>query len=238
MNRVKILIIEDELIIAERIAAILKDIGYEPVGIAVNQQEAVEMFRNKNPDLVLADINIEGDMDGIELMQGLKQEKDIPCIFVTSYSDFKTVERAKEVSPHAFLVKPIRKKDLFTSIEITLSNLKGNRSTQKEQQAESHIFVKNRHTIVKVEVAVISHLSADDIYTNVIQQDGTRYVVRSSIKQLLEKLPDHFIRIHKSHAINFNHLVKLESETVHLNNIKLPIGRSYKDALLSRINTV
>src|ERR1700733_4741535 len=118
----KIGIVEDEMLIAERIKTILDSLGYEVAGPCGTYTDALQMLGNEKPDLVLLDIRLSGAKDGIDVATEIREKFDIPFIFLTANSDAATLERAKKVNPPAYLVKPFTKDDLFTSIEIAFHN--------------------------------------------------------------------------------------------------------------------
>ena len=122
MPKIKILVIEDEAIIAKDIAAYLQLGGYMVIGIAHDSEKALDYIHNLAPDFVLLDINIEGTKDGIQVAEVIKSKYNIPFIFLTSYSDSETLNRAKEVNPYGYIVKPFNENDLLSSITIALHN--------------------------------------------------------------------------------------------------------------------
>jgi len=114
----KILIIEDEVIIATDIQAHLIELGYQVEGIIHRSEEAIDYLSFHTPDLVLCDINIKGELDGIEVALKIRAVKKIPFVFLTSFADRKTLERAKKVLPYGYIVKPFVRKDLLSAIEL------------------------------------------------------------------------------------------------------------------------
>jgi CheY-like chemotaxis protein len=116
----KILLVEDDDIIARVEDWRLKNLGYTVCGRARNSAEAMELVANAKPDLVLMDINIKGDVDGIETARMIKKGFNIPVVYVTSHSDGLTVERAKETQPDGFIIKPFEDKDLRVAIQLAL----------------------------------------------------------------------------------------------------------------------
>ena len=123
MSSIKIIIVEDELIIAEDMKEMLLNMQYEVIGIANGCDEAEQILSRDIPDIALIDINLRGDEDGISLAMSIRKRYDIPIIFITSFSDKATVERAKQVKPNGYIVKPFEKEDLYTTIEIALDNV-------------------------------------------------------------------------------------------------------------------
>jgi CheY-like chemotaxis protein len=120
MSGEKILLVEDDDVIAKVADWRLKNLGYSVCGRATTGAEAMELVVNAKPDLVLMDINIKGDVDGIETARMIKKGFNIPVVYVTSHSDGPTLERAKETHPDGFIVKPFDDKDLRVAIQLAL----------------------------------------------------------------------------------------------------------------------
>ncbi|MDQ7784219.1 MAG: sigma 54-interacting transcriptional regulator [Desulfomonilaceae bacterium] len=120
MNKPKILVVEDEIIIAEHLAKTLRRLGYTPLLGASTGRKAIEMSARMNPDLVLMDIVLEGDLDGIDAAQQIYSLFGIPVVYLTGHGDTVTLSRAKLTEPFAYLLKPIRIQSLRTTIEVAL----------------------------------------------------------------------------------------------------------------------
>ena len=133
MNKVKVGVVEDELIIAYNIIDALEELGYSSVGPVTNFTEGIELIKNEQPDILLLDIILSGNKDGIDLAWHIKENYNIPFIFLTSHADKSTVDRAKLVDPPAYLVKPFNKDELYSAIEIALFNF-SSKSTIKRSQ--------------------------------------------------------------------------------------------------------
>lgn len=115
-----VLIVEDEMVISLEIAATLKRLGYQIAGQAITGEEAIRLAEAADPDLVLMDIRLKGDMDGIEAACQIKEKFDLPVIFLTAHSDEATLERAIAISPSGYLIKPFKDRELYSSIELAL----------------------------------------------------------------------------------------------------------------------
>ena len=122
MSGIRVLIVEDEPLIAKNIGMYLNNNDYEVSGIAFDPEEALYQLKRNPPDLAILDINLESDRDGIEVARYINLHNNIPFIYLTSYSDKDTLERAKQTNPYGYIVKPFNDKTLFTTIEIALSN--------------------------------------------------------------------------------------------------------------------
>jgi len=117
-----ILIVEDEAMVAQDIAAHLRDVGFEVAAIVHRGQDALDFLAHHQVRAIILDITLNGDMDGIAVAMAINSSYRLPIIFLTSHSDRSTLDRAKAVRPGAYLVKPFEAHDLLTSIEMALYN--------------------------------------------------------------------------------------------------------------------
>lgn len=144
MVEVRVLIVEDEPVIAENIAAYLNNSDFMVSGIAYDNEEARKQLVHNTPDAVLMDINLDSEEDGIDLARFINANYKIPVLFLTSYADRDTIDRAKEVEPSAYILKPFGEKALLASLEIAISNF----AKRNTKQIPKLSFIKiNRHLI-------------------------------------------------------------------------------------------
>ncbi len=122
MSEIRVLIVEDEPIIAEDIAAIVEKHDFVVSAIVYNLANALQELAINLPDMVLIDINLNGKMDGLTLAEKINSELDIPFVFITSYSDKSTLEKAKHTEPMGYVVKPFNEGALYSTLEIALYN--------------------------------------------------------------------------------------------------------------------
>lgn len=122
MENYRILIVEDEVLIAEDLREILAELGYEVCDVCYDSESALESLQNLRPDMAILDIHIRGSMNGLELAAIINENYDIPFIFLTSFSDRATLEKAKVTRPRGYLVKPYKDRDLLTTIEMAIYN--------------------------------------------------------------------------------------------------------------------
>jgi len=120
LNKSRILVVEDEAIVAMVIKRRLKDLGYIVSGVASTGKDAITKVEGTFPDLVLMDIRLKGDMDGIEATKIIKDRFSLPVVYLTAHSDDVTFKKAKETDPDGYILKPFTEKDLSTTIEIAL----------------------------------------------------------------------------------------------------------------------
>lgn len=122
MTGIKVLIVEDEPLIAKNIGMYLNNNNYEVAAIAYDPDEAFYQLKKQQPDFAILDINLESDKTGIDIADYINRNNFIPFIYLTSYSDKETIEKAKLTNPAGFIVKPFNEKTLYATIEIALSN--------------------------------------------------------------------------------------------------------------------
>ncbi|NKI25884.1 two component transcriptional regulator, LytTR family [Arenibacter nanhaiticus] len=245
---IRILIVEDNVIIADDMQSMLEEIGYEIVDNVIVYEQAVEVLKNKEVDLVLIDIILASDKTGIDLGKHIRENYSIPFIFVTSNSDRATVENAKTVKPNGYLVKPFEQQDLYTSIEIALSNFteikkNGEKDEEEDDKLMSNkvlkdsIFVKKQHLYYRIQFGDIKFIKADNVYLEVNTVDK-KFLVRSPLKDYLEKLPQHkFYRAHKSYIVNVDHIDAINSRDILINDTLIPISKEFKEFIISAMNS-
>lgn len=122
MSDIRILIVEDEPLIAENIAMYLNNHNYSVSGMAYDDEEALQELAQNPPDAVLLDVNLECERDGIDIAEYINRNNRVPFVFLTSYSDKTILERAKKTNPAGYIVKPFNEQTLYTTLEIALSN--------------------------------------------------------------------------------------------------------------------
>ncbi|THB75988.1 MAG: PAS domain S-box protein [Desulfobulbaceae bacterium] len=169
-----ILIVEDNLIVAEDLRNRLNRMGYGVVGTAKNGSLAISMAREKKPDLILMDIQLGTGVSGIEAAKSIKAESSIPIIFLTAYSDDETIEQAKTAEPYGFVVKPFKENDLRSIIEVALY----------KQRADSEI-IENRQwletTLESIGDGVITtDRSGRVLYLNPVAQELTGWTIEEA----------------------------------------------------------
>ncbi len=373
MNKIKILVVEDESIVAKDIQNTLIRLGYDVPATASNAVSAFQKLEDIRPDLVFLDIKLKGDVDGIQIAEKIKSGYDIPVIFLTSFVDKVTLDRAKVTEPYGYIVKPFNESDLQTTVEMALYKFEKDKETKNskerfenallnleeaifildtrfnvtflnpkaenlagygnetvagkdlftilqvtgeadsvlnkdvlasklqddrnyeaknvivsfqmsqviqksdltcspvrdekavligyalvirqtitgaaagmvtgspDQSMESLIiqnsfFVKKGSMLVKVFLENINWIQAMDNYV-IIQTNADQFVIHSTMKDIESKLPsDKFLRVHRSYIIPIEKINVLDENTVLIGDKTIPVGKSYKDAFMNRLN--
>lgn len=251
MNHINVLVVEDESIVSKDIQHSLKKLGYTVVGAAATGEKALELIKSECPDIVLMDIMLKGNMNGIEVAEIVKKELNIPVIFLTAYADESTLSKAKVTEPYGYIIKPFKEIDLHTSIEMALYKHKKARELEKErdflyslvdnkESVDGFIFVKSNHKLVKLNTKDIFFIEALKDYV-VINTIDTRYTIHSTMKEIELKMGTiEFIRVHRSFIVRIDKIAAIDFPNLVLENDKksIPIGGSYRDDLNKRIRLV
>ena len=239
MTPIRILIVEDEPIIADDLAYTLEELGYEISGIAHDAADAMTHIALQLPDLVLLDINLEGEIDGIAVAHELQRKQRIPFVFLTSLSDKNTLDRAKVTMPSGYLVKPVNESDLRTTLEVALYNYQASeRHAGVNFLLKESIFIKDNYRLIKVPVRDILFAEASNNYC-FIHTSKKKFVLSVTLKVVAEKLVARgFLRIHRSFMINPEHITEIADRFVEISDHKLPISRKYHDSFMRIIQTL
>ncbi|RZJ69103.1 LytTR family transcriptional regulator DNA-binding domain-containing protein [Flavobacterium sp.] len=242
---VHILIVEDEMIIAANLSLQLTEMGYEVAGIIPRPEEALANIRQRQPDIVLLDINLKSDMDGIDLAHEMQKEFDIAIVYLTANSDEPNFERAKRTNPYAFLSKPYKKLDLQRTIELVANQISRHKSVpvpivnhQETLVLSDCIFIRHHDKMIRLDIKEILYIEAERNYCRIHSKEKKHLLVMT-LKDLDEKLPSrHFIRIHRSFIVNISQIDEVALTHVVIARKAIPVSKPLKDELLKRLQTI
>jgi len=201
MSTVRILVVEDESIVAMDIKHRLESLDYQVSEIASSGEEAVEKAGKTNPDLILMDIVLKGEMDGIDAAQIIKDRFDIPVVYLTAYSDDKTLKRAKITGPFGYIIKPFEDQELHSAIEVALYK---HMMESKLKENEKWLYT----TLESIGDAVITANKQGEItFMNPVAQEVTGWDLEESLGQPLKDVFK-IINEESSSPIKINHLLQ------------------------------
>ena len=222
----KFLIVEDDLLIAETIREILNYAGYKNTYQAQSVDEAISLIETKRPDMVLSDIELGHEKNGIDLGILLQLKYKLPFIYITSHTSADILNRAKHTQPNAYIIKPFKNEDLLVAIELALFNTSLGKG---EQNTSGELILKEGRALVRIDTARILWLENENNYTTINLSDNKRRVIRSTLAELFEQLPHgQFIRIHKSFIINKKHVGEIHPGSLIIGEREFPIGKTYQ----------
>jgi len=246
MDRISILIVEDEPLHAAKLEILLEEMDYEVLPIVDNAVEAIRTYNATHPDLLILDIRVNGEEDGIQLAEKLQKlsTSELPIIFLTSMNDTETFERAKSTNPYAYLLKPIDRFSLQHTIELALQKTFSDRESRASVALESalkngrNLFIKEQKKLFKVAVDAIQLIEVDGKYCK-LYTESRNLLVRSSLRELLEKLPaDLFLQTHRNYLVNVDAIseIELDNNIIHTPLKKVPISKNYKTLIVKNLN--
>ncbi|MEL7249286.1 MAG: LytTR family transcriptional regulator DNA-binding domain-containing protein [Bacteroidota bacterium] len=237
MPEISVLIIEDEALYADQLEMQLEQLGYAHLGTVDNSSAALSALEEQLPQLILMDIHIRGDYDGVELADMITQRYDIPIIFITSLQDDLTFKRASRTKPASFLVKPFQALQLQRTIELVTTQLPPATEAGALNIQDDQFFIKSRQKLEQVRIADILYLKADGRYTE-IHTTQKRHLLRKPLQQLAQQLANYnFMATHRSYIVNRQHIdtVDLEDSVVMLGDVQVPISKRYRESVSKQL---
>lgn len=219
----KILIVEDDVIIAESLKIkVNKCEGFHVNSVAYDLEDALNFLNEVLFDLVLLDINLGEGPNGFEVAKKLN-EMNIPFIYLTSYSSKEILTEALALKPDGYIVKPVVMANLKTTLELVISRIQKN------------IFeLRTGKTVQRFQFDEIIYIltvgNYIDIYTT-----KKKYTFKKSLKSILGSLNEDFIQVNRNTTININHITKFDSEVTLKNGKKFSVSRLYKEKIIKKI---
>ena len=232
-----IIIVEDNLIISMDIRSILEEEGYNVLSNVTNVEQAILLIEKSLPDLLLIDINLKKEKDGVNLGHYLLKKGGIPYVYITSCTDKFTLERVKETYPHGFIVKPFKKIDILTNVLLTLNNFKQNTAdiSRSEINAYTHVPLILKEIVGYIEDNVNEKITISDlslrsrwkkqhfirVFTNYIGETPYQFILAKKIAMAKKMIIDTDIPVvdigfelgFQSHANFCNAFKKITSKT-------------------------
>ena len=235
------------MIIAAKISMQLTNLGYEVSGMVPRGEDALAHIKESMPDIILLDIQLKGQLDGIETAEKILQLTNVPIIYLTANADEATFNRAKTTKPAAFISKPFKQLDLQRAIELSISRMEniGNQvisenNTDHESPffLSDRIFVRHKEKMIKIMVTDILYIEADRNYSRIYTHQK-EYLLSVTLKTIEEKLSmKNFLRIHRSYLINIMHVDEVIESHVMITSKPIPLGPGMREQLLQRIQTL
>ncbi|MEI6408928.1 MAG: response regulator transcription factor [Bacteroidota bacterium] len=244
LNSVRALVVDDNPSFIDLIQLFLEELEIKKIFAASTYQEAVQILENQKFDFILLDINLgKGAYTGIDFAYEVRKHlPDIPIIFLTSYFNEETYEKARPTRPSTFLNKELSKLKLLQAIELALihannRNSLANTTTNQFNTMGSRFFFKIGDSFKGIDIKDIAYFYADNKMTYAQVSDRS-YPTEVMLKVLEQRLYPDFARIHKGYLVNTNLIeqINFREYVVNISGNTLPIGHHYKKALASQLN--
>jgi DNA-binding LytR/AlgR family response regulator len=234
------------MLIGAKISMLLTNLGYEVTGILPRGEDAIVQVEENRPDIVVLDINLKGQIDGIETA-AILQQKNIPVIYLTANSDDATFNRAKLTRPTAFISKPFKQLDLQRAVELTIIHLAHTdplavTPTEVEEEQPfilaDRIFVRYTGKMVKIMLMDILYIEAHRNYSRIFTSQK-EFLLSVTLKYIEEKLKiPFFMRIHRSYLVNLTRIEQVFESDVMIGTKAIPLGAGMRERLLERMQTI
>lgn len=211
----KILIVEDDLFIANYIKIVLEEAGFETIEMATEVETARIAFQNFCPELILMDINLLGKQDGIIL--ATEKNENAGVIFLTGQLDKNTIEKALNLKPESYLTKPFKKLDLINAIHLY----------QNKKQINT-ISIKNGHDWIQLAQESILYVKSENIYLDVHTTNKV-ITIRMTLEKFYQLLqPQLFCKPHRSFIVKKSAVTRITRTHLYVNNVEIPVSRNFE----------
>ncbi|MEL6851094.1 MAG: response regulator [Bacteroidota bacterium] len=249
MKNTRILIVEDELLIAMDIKMRLTAMGYQVVGTAQNQAQAWEILATEQADLAVVDIELKGKIAGISLAKQIKESLNIPVIFLTSHTDALTVAQARAAKPASYVLKPFNDQSLHIAIDLAIHNhetagTEALLSGQLEASAgqpfflQESIFVRKRERFCRVKYKDILYLEAQSNYSTIFTRKE-KYTLAITLGQVGTKLSHPaFVRVSRSFIVNMHQIDAVEGNAIYIDGKIIKVSKVQKMAVFQHFNMI
>ena len=243
-SNVRILVVEDEMIIGAKISMLLTNLGYEVSGLLSRGEDVPGHVAESRPDIILLDINLKGKLDGIETAKLIAAQVPTPIIFLTANSDEATFNRAKAVKPAAFISKPFKQLDLQRAIELTISRMEDKGPVEESGEPEKEeppsflndrMFVRLKERMVKIMYDDVLFIEAVRNYSRIITRNN-EFLLSVTLRIIEDKLPESlFVRIHRTYLVNITMVDEVGENHVMIGQREIPMSGGLKENLMQRI---
>jgi len=218
MSAIKILIIEDEVLISELIKNYLISFGFSEVYLAHTKNQSIQMIDHVNPDLILLDLHLQQPKDGLDIAKMIDERGGPPYIFITANADMFIIQEAIHTKATSYITKPLKKTDLFAAIQIALK--------LKAKPETSFLVIKENNSNLKLAFDKILYIEGNSNYINIFTTTQ-KVITRQSLEWAELELPENlFMRIHRSYIVNLRAVQRTSSKSVFIRDIEIPISRA------------
>ena len=227
----RILIVEDDFSFALELEMMLEELGCNNICKVKSGEEVLNKLKEDSPHLILMDINLEGEMNGIDVAKKIVNEK-IPIIFLTSFTDEAYFKKAREVLPVAYLNKPFDTVILKRTIQLALANIEDRLRVPQD----NHLFIRNGGKLIKVNKFDVLWVKAEGNYCY-LHTEEKKYVMKISLTKLKCKFPaESFLRCHRNMIIQIDKVRKIDpvANKLFIQDVSIPIGSTFRKNVLKR----
>ena len=239
-----ILIIEDDSLVAKELMLKLDELGYKVLGIARTAGEAIEKAREIKPQLIIADVRLEGEPDGIDAVSHIYEFHKCPVIYLTAYSESSLVKKALATNPAVFLIKPVKINEFTINIDLAIKNFREKYPHEPlPRLLKDSIFLPHKLLYQRVYKNDIVYVEADGAYVKVVTS-MKNYHLTTNLKTFYAQFdhPD-FFRVSRKHLINTQKVNRIDGNVLYLKDsheqeYAIMISKSQRMEMLSRFEMI
>lgn len=228
----RVLIIEDEFIIAQSIQSSLQKNGHDVCTVASTYDEALRVLDNEMPEIAIIDLKLKGSKSGIDIAEKIKLSYTLPFIFLTSSTDETLLNSLKYSNPSGIIIKPFNTYELNATLSLAIFQY----NKDNTLPSNDFVFIKLKTEYHKISLKDISYIKSKDVYIIIYLLSNQQIKIRSTLDQFQKKLNKDFIRVHRSFIVNTNAIDKVFKEHLLISEAIIPIGNKYKITTLDSLN--
>ncbi|MEM9823845.1 MAG: response regulator [Bacteroidota bacterium] len=229
MDLVKVLIVEDKVVFAESLKADLIALGYHVVGVFRTGSEALVAVKKVAPDLIFMDINLAGQLDGIETTEMINKLFDIPVIYLTAFTDLDTLKKVQKTDHAYYLPKPYDSNRVRVAIDYTFAGIAKRTSGYEEWYEKKEIlFLRKKNTYVKVNIADILWIKGAGSFIEIHTKQKEKFVLSLNLKQFSEKCNQpNLFRVNKSYLVNLNEIDEIKGNQIFIAKNSILVSNNF-----------
>ncbi len=237
MIQTRILAIEDDPIAAKSLWLAIEALDHIPIDIVDDVVVFRRLVKATRPDLLIFDIDLGTDLNGIDLAREMALAYDIPFLYITSQHDRELVAEAVQSFPAAFLTKPFDAASLQAAIALACSSKPASSPVISSSATKSALFLKDETGFIRIDPEDLLYIEASNKQCRLILEQQEK-LVTGKITELSHQLPmEQFMQVHRSFVVNLEKIRQIDSQfkSLDMNGKQVPVGRSYKESLMTRL---
>lgn len=228
MKNLKILIVEDEVLIAEDLSDLLRSFGISEINMAHDKSSALNKIETCQPDLILLDIRMEAELTGIQIAEIINTKYNKPFIFITAHSDLQMLQSILKTTPAGYITKPIKKTDLFANVLLVSQKLRA--------QNPKQITIKDGIKNILIDFNDLLYIESDGNYI-IIYTTNKKYALRQNMDSIMSQLDNtQFFRVHRSYIVNLKKIKSYTRKDLTITDIVVPISKNVIDNFEKAVN--
>lgn len=241
MEKLRLLVLEDQVMVAADLVDMLNRLGHEIVACVDNGREALDEAAKQWPDLAILDVKVKGGMNGLEVGRRMRNELHIPIIYLTAMDE--VYDLARETQPHDFLNKPVDPVRLKRSIELAVQHARQTSDIFKPPGiADGVVFIRHNDRRKRVDLKDVCYLRADGGYCH-LHMIHDKITLARPMRTVLEELSRYdrqgrLIQVHRSHSINLDHVTDIRGNMLMVDGECFDIGETYRERVLNLFPTL